>query len=42
MWPRLPEVNEFLGELKEKAGLPYDFWDDDVKLYRYTVEKHLA
>jgi AmmeMemoRadiSam system protein A len=42
MWPRLPGVREFLGELKEKAGLPYDFWDDDVRLYRYTVEKHVA
>jgi AmmeMemoRadiSam system protein A len=42
MWPRLPEVREFLGELKEKAGFPHDFWDDDVRLYRYTVEKHHA
>jgi AmmeMemoRadiSam system protein A len=42
MWPRLPDVHEFMGELKEKAGFPSDFWDDDVRLYRYTVEKHLA
>jgi AmmeMemoRadiSam system protein A len=42
MWPRLPQVRDFMGELKEKAGLPFDFWDDDVRLYRYTVTKHLA
>jgi AmmeMemoRadiSam system protein A len=40
MWPRLPDVRTFLGELKLKAGLPRDFWDDDVKLWRYTVDQH--
>jgi AmmeMemoRadiSam system protein A len=40
MWPRLPDVRSFLGELKLKAGLERDFWDDDVKLWRYTVDKH--
>ncbi len=41
MWPRLPDVRTFMGELKNKAGLPWDFWDDDVRLFRYTVDKHV-
>jgi len=28
-----------MGRLKHKAGLPPDFWDGNVKLSRYTVEK---
>ncbi len=40
MWKELPDVRVFLGELKRKAGLAYDFWDDDVRLERYTVDKH--
>ncbi len=40
MWPRLPQVHEFMATLKRKAGLPPDFWDDDLRLFRYTVEEH--
>lgn len=39
VWESLPEPREFLGELKRKAGLPRDFWDPQVRVSRYTVEK---
>jgi len=42
MWPRLPEVSDFLGALKVKAGLPARFWEDGVHLERYTADKHLS
>ena len=41
MWPRLPDVGEFLAQLKIKAGLPARFWDDAFHLERYTVDKHV-
>lgn len=39
VWEQLPDVTEFIAHLKQKAGLPTDFWADDVKLYRYNVSK---
>ena len=39
VWDDLPDAAEFLATLKQKAGLPPDFWDADVKLARYTVSK---
>ncbi|MFY9327279.1 MAG: AmmeMemoRadiSam system protein A [Georgfuchsia sp.] len=39
VWESLPEPQEFLVQLKRKAGLTGDFWADDVKLYRYEVQK---
>jgi AMMECR1. len=30
---------EFLAHLKHKAGLHPRFWDEGVRLYRYTVSK---
>jgi uncharacterized protein, PH0010 family len=39
VWEQLPTPEQFLSQLKRKAGLPPDFWDDGIKLYRYTVEK---
>jgi AmmeMemoRadiSam system protein A len=39
VWEDLPEPAEFLATLKQKAGLPPDFWDLDVKLARYTVSR---
>jgi AmmeMemoRadiSam system protein A len=41
MWRELPDVRVFLGELKQKAGLACDFWDDEVCLERYTVDRHV-
>jgi AmmeMemoRadiSam system protein A len=39
VWDSLPEAREFMAHLKRKAGLPADFWSDEVQLMRYTVEK---
>jgi AmmeMemoRadiSam system protein A len=39
VWRELPEPGRFLRQLKLKAGLPADFWDDDVRLWRYRVRK---
>lgn len=39
VWAQLPEPRDFITQLKNKAGLPGDFWSDDIKLSRYTVQK---
>lgn len=39
VWESLPERRLFFSHLKQKAGLPADFWAPDVKLYRYEVQK---
>jgi len=39
VWESLPEPRQFMAQLKRKAGLPPDFWNADVKLSRYSVEK---
>lgn len=39
VWTDMPDPAEFLATLKQKAGLPPDFWDPEVKLARYTVSK---
>ena len=39
VWEDLPDPIEFLATLRQKAGLPPDFWDGAVKLRRYTVSK---
>lgn len=39
VWQTLPEAERFLGELKRKAGLPEQFWADELKLSRYQVRK---
>lgn len=39
VWESLPEPRRFLQQLKLKAGLPTDFWDDDVAFSRYGVQK---
>jgi len=36
-WSQYPEPEEFLAQLKYKAGLPPDFWDAAIELQRYTV-----
>jgi AmmeMemoRadiSam system protein B/AmmeMemoRadiSam system protein A len=37
VWEQLPDAAGFLAALKQKAGLPADFWADDVELARYRV-----
>ena len=39
VWEYLPLPQQFLAQLKIKAGLPPDFWSPEVKLWRYQVEK---
>ncbi len=39
VWEQLPQPRQFMAHLKRKAGLPDNFWAEDVKLSRYTVTK---
>ena len=39
VWSDFAYAADFMAHLKYKAGLPPDFWDPQVKLYRYTVTK---
>ena len=39
VWEQLPEPRAFLAHLKQKAGLPADFWAEEIRLSRYTVAK---
>ena len=39
VWENLPQPRDFLAMLRRKAGLPDDFWEEGVKLSRYTVTK---
>ncbi len=39
VWDSLPEPEEFLAQLKRKAGLATDFWDDGIELERYQAKK---
>ncbi|MGL4860413.1 MAG: AmmeMemoRadiSam system protein B, partial [Enterobacteriaceae bacterium] len=38
VWQMLPEPEQFLRQLKLKAGLPADFWSDEMRVWRYTAE----
>ena len=38
LWEQLPEPVDFVAALKQKAGLPTDFWRHDVRAYRYLTE----
>jgi len=38
VWEQLPEPKQFLDHLRAKAGLPPDYWGDDVELLRYHVQ----
>lgn len=39
VWEQLADRTEFIAQLKYKAGLPPDFWSNELKLSRYTVSK---
>jgi AmmeMemoRadiSam system protein A len=39
VWESLPEPRQFLAQLKRKAGLSPDLWDDAMMLARYEVTK---
>jgi len=38
VWQSLPEPEQFLFHLKNKAGLPHDYWSEDIKVQRYHTE----
>ncbi len=39
VWEQLPQPAAFIAALKQKAGLPTNFWATDVKLWCYGVQK---
>ncbi len=38
VWDALPEPRLFVQHLKQKAGLPSDYWSATLTLARYTTE----
>ncbi len=42
VWESLPEPQEFLRQLKHKAGLAPEYWSDDIKVRRYSALSILA
>lgn len=39
VWEQLPDPAVFMAHLKQKAGLPPDYWGPEVQLQRYQVQK---
>ena len=39
VWEQLPQPRQFMAQLKRKAGLPDDFWRNEIRLSRYRVTK---
>ena len=39
MWERFPDAEEFVAQLKRKAGFAEDFWAPELEVWHYTVEK---
>jgi AmmeMemoRadiSam system protein A len=42
MWDQIPDREEFLKNLKRKAGLPSDYWSDSLRVSRFTSEYYLS
>lgn len=42
VWEDLSRPRDFLRRLKEKAGLPPDFWHPEIRMFRYGVSKWAA
>jgi AmmeMemoRadiSam system protein A len=38
VWEQLPDAEQFLRHLKQKAGLPADYWSNSLKIFRYRTE----
>ncbi|HEY9034912.1 MAG TPA: AmmeMemoRadiSam system protein A [Pseudomonadales bacterium] len=38
VWQQLPDKKTFLRQLKNKAGLPADYWSDTLQVYRYYTQ----
>ncbi|MCP4204125.1 MAG: AmmeMemoRadiSam system protein A [bacterium] len=39
VWESCREPRRFVAALKRKAGLASDFWSEEIRFWRYTVEK---
>lgn len=39
VWESLAQPQDFLNHLKIKSGLAKTYWDDNIKIHRYSVEK---
>lgn len=39
VWDQLPNPAEFLAHLRQKAGLSQNFWDDGIRITRFTVDR---
>ena len=37
VWQAIPNKYQFISALKEKAGLPQDFWASDLQISRFTT-----
>ncbi len=42
VWESLPKPADFLHHLKQKAGLPADYWSDEIVIERYGTEAFSA
>ena len=42
VWESLPQPEEFLKQLKIKAGLTADYWSEKLEVWRYTTESFNA
>lgn len=38
VWQQLPEPEDFLRHLKQKAGLPQNYWSNTLRMYRYHTQ----
>jgi AmmeMemoRadiSam system protein A len=38
VWRSLPDPQQFLAELKCKAGMPHDYWSDALQVFSYHTE----
>lgn len=38
VWEQLPEKELFFEHLKQKAGLPFGYWSDTLRVFRYQSE----
>ncbi|TNC81123.1 MAG: AMMECR1 domain-containing protein [Oleiphilus sp.] len=37
VWEQLPNKQDFIASLKQKAGLPTDYWSDQLRFWRYVT-----
>jgi AmmeMemoRadiSam system protein A len=42
VWEQLPQPRDFLRHLRRKAGLPEDYWSDEMDILRYRTQTFAA